>query len=113
MFRKILRTVLTGMSKVWEISRALHVRKALLDASCNAVTTSSTDVEATLCHISRQMNPTLRIYQSSYSDLMQSSDQSHFINPLMSGISSMQLPHSHLSCGKASQAEPDPSMLES
>ncbi|GBM18815.1 hypothetical protein AVEN_203095-1 [Araneus ventricosus] len=46
MSRKILRTVLTGMSKVREIPRALHVRKALLDASCNAVATSSTDVEA-------------------------------------------------------------------
>ncbi|GBM93791.1 hypothetical protein AVEN_252753-1 [Araneus ventricosus] len=46
MFRKILRTVLTGMSKVWEIPRALHVPKALLDASCKSVATSSTDVEA-------------------------------------------------------------------
>ncbi|GBN77326.1 hypothetical protein AVEN_215414-1 [Araneus ventricosus] len=46
MFRKILRTVLTGMSKVREIQRALHVPKSLLDASCNAVATSSTDVEA-------------------------------------------------------------------
>ncbi|GBM62923.1 hypothetical protein AVEN_22331-1 [Araneus ventricosus] len=47
MFRKILRTVLTGMSKVEEILRALYVSKALLDASCNAVVTSSADVEAT------------------------------------------------------------------
>ncbi|GBM40270.1 hypothetical protein AVEN_248292-1 [Araneus ventricosus] len=46
MFRKILRTVLTGMSKVRKIPRALHVPKALLAASCNAVATSSTDVEA-------------------------------------------------------------------
>ncbi|GBM64124.1 hypothetical protein AVEN_159854-1 [Araneus ventricosus] len=46
MFRKILQTVLTGMSKVQEIPRALHIPKALLDASCNAVATSSTDVEA-------------------------------------------------------------------
>ncbi|GBN05207.1 hypothetical protein AVEN_143035-1 [Araneus ventricosus] len=30
------------MSKVREIPRALHVPKALLDASCNAVDTSST-----------------------------------------------------------------------
>ncbi|GBM69976.1 hypothetical protein AVEN_142994-1 [Araneus ventricosus] len=46
MFRKILRTVLTGMSKVPESPRAVHVHKALLDASCNAVVRSSTDVEA-------------------------------------------------------------------
>ncbi|GBN95481.1 hypothetical protein AVEN_183245-1 [Araneus ventricosus] len=46
MFRKILRTVLTGMSKVQEIPRALHVPKALLHASWNAVATTSTDVEA-------------------------------------------------------------------
>ncbi|GBN00573.1 hypothetical protein AVEN_171354-1 [Araneus ventricosus] len=46
MFRKILRTVLTGMSKVREILRTLYVPKALHDASCNAVATSSTDVEA-------------------------------------------------------------------
>ncbi|GBM93965.1 hypothetical protein AVEN_106932-1 [Araneus ventricosus] len=46
MFLKILRTVPTGMSKVREIPRALHIPKALLDASCNAVATSSTDVEA-------------------------------------------------------------------
>ncbi|GBN28557.1 hypothetical protein AVEN_181595-1 [Araneus ventricosus] len=46
MFRKKLRTVLTSMSKVREIPRALHVPKPLLDASCNAVATSSTDVEA-------------------------------------------------------------------
>ncbi|GBL93143.1 hypothetical protein AVEN_216492-1 [Araneus ventricosus] len=46
MFRKILGTVLTGMSKVRKIPRALHVPKALLDASCNALATSSTDVEA-------------------------------------------------------------------
>ncbi|GBM14227.1 hypothetical protein AVEN_167310-1 [Araneus ventricosus] len=45
MFRKIYQTVLTGMSKVREIPRALHVPKELLDASCNAVATSSTDVE--------------------------------------------------------------------
>ncbi|GBM67335.1 hypothetical protein AVEN_97309-1 [Araneus ventricosus] len=45
MFRKILRTVLRGMSKVREISRAPYVPKALLDASWNAVATSSTDVE--------------------------------------------------------------------
>ncbi|GBL84850.1 hypothetical protein AVEN_93875-1 [Araneus ventricosus] len=108
MFRKILRTVLTVLkfrTKVREIPRALHVPKALLDASCNAVAKSSTDVEAillfSLCHISRQMNPTLRIYQSSSSDRMQSSDQSRFLNPLMSGISSMQLPHSHRSCKKS------------
>ncbi|GBN14753.1 hypothetical protein AVEN_38114-1 [Araneus ventricosus] len=46
MFLKILRTVLTGMSKVREIPNALHVPKTLLDAFCNAVATSSTDVEA-------------------------------------------------------------------
>ncbi|GBN75209.1 hypothetical protein AVEN_47825-1 [Araneus ventricosus] len=46
MFRKSLRTVLTGMSKVWEISRALHVPKAVLDVSYNTVATSSTEVEA-------------------------------------------------------------------
>ncbi|GBO08046.1 hypothetical protein AVEN_143923-1 [Araneus ventricosus] len=34
------------MSKVREIPRTLHVPTALLDASCNAVATSSTDVEA-------------------------------------------------------------------
>ncbi|GBN49322.1 hypothetical protein AVEN_112202-1 [Araneus ventricosus] len=34
------------MSKVREIPRALHVPKALLDASFNAVATSSTDVGA-------------------------------------------------------------------
>ncbi|GBN78016.1 hypothetical protein AVEN_24041-1 [Araneus ventricosus] len=33
------------MSKVQEILRALHVPKELLAASCNAVATSSTDVE--------------------------------------------------------------------
>ncbi|GBN76675.1 hypothetical protein AVEN_184969-1 [Araneus ventricosus] len=47
MFRKILRNVLTGMPKVQEIPRVLHVPKALLDASCNVVATYSTDVEAT------------------------------------------------------------------
>ncbi|GBM76260.1 hypothetical protein AVEN_105438-1 [Araneus ventricosus] len=102
------------MSKVREIPLALNVPKALLDASINVVSTSSTDVEAiafSLCHISRQMNPTLRIYQSSSSDRMQSCD--HFLNPLMSGISLLQLPHSHRSCKKASQAEPDPSIIES
>ncbi|GBM08386.1 hypothetical protein AVEN_108381-1 [Araneus ventricosus] len=46
MFCKILQTVPTGMPKVREIPRALHVPKALLDASCNAVATSSTDIEA-------------------------------------------------------------------
>ncbi|GBM08306.1 hypothetical protein AVEN_101435-1 [Araneus ventricosus] len=95
------------MSKVREIPRALHVPKALLDASCNAVAASSTDVEAIaspLCHISRQTNPTIRIYQSSSSDRMQPSDQSRFLNPLMNGISSIQLSHSHRSCEKASQA---------
>ncbi|GBM71758.1 hypothetical protein AVEN_77192-1 [Araneus ventricosus] len=46
MFRKILRTVLTDMYKVREIPYALHVPKALLDASCNAVATSSTGIEA-------------------------------------------------------------------
>ncbi|GBN46205.1 hypothetical protein AVEN_248013-1 [Araneus ventricosus] len=46
MFRKILRTVLNGTSKVREIPRALHVLKELLDASCNDAATSSTDVEA-------------------------------------------------------------------
>ncbi|GBO14969.1 hypothetical protein AVEN_212056-1 [Araneus ventricosus] len=50
MFRKILRTVLTGMSKVWEIPCALHIPKALVDASCNDVATSSTDVEAIAFH---------------------------------------------------------------
>ncbi|GBN73232.1 hypothetical protein AVEN_138835-1 [Araneus ventricosus] len=45
MFRKILRTVLTGMSKVQEIPRALHVPKILLDATCIVVATSSTEVE--------------------------------------------------------------------
>ncbi|GBM84140.1 hypothetical protein AVEN_24509-1 [Araneus ventricosus] len=46
MFRKIFRTVLTGISEVREIPRAVHVPKTLLDASYYAVTTSSTDVEA-------------------------------------------------------------------
>ncbi|GBL90476.1 hypothetical protein AVEN_179405-1 [Araneus ventricosus] len=46
MFRKILRTMLTDMSKVREIPRTLHFPKALLDASCNDVDTSSTDAEA-------------------------------------------------------------------
>ncbi|GBN50895.1 hypothetical protein AVEN_173653-1 [Araneus ventricosus] len=46
MFRKIVRTVLSSMPKVCEIPLALHVPKALLDASCNAVATSSTDLEA-------------------------------------------------------------------
>ncbi|GBN40209.1 hypothetical protein AVEN_192944-1 [Araneus ventricosus] len=45
MFRKILRTVLTGISNVREIPRALHVPNALLDASCNAVATSSTYID--------------------------------------------------------------------
>ncbi|GBM79466.1 hypothetical protein AVEN_138234-1 [Araneus ventricosus] len=84
MFRKILRNVLKGMSKVQEIPRALHVPKALLDASCNAVATSFTDIEAIvflpLPH-SQQMNPTFGIYQSSSSDGMQSSNQSRFLNP--------------------------------
>ncbi|GBN90919.1 hypothetical protein AVEN_239314-1 [Araneus ventricosus] len=105
------------MSKVREIPCALHVPKALLDASCNAVATSSTGVEATdflpLPHFTPKMNPTLRIYESSTSDRMQSSDQNRFLNPLISGISSMQLPHSHFSCKNASQAEPDPSMIAS
>ncbi|GBN41736.1 hypothetical protein AVEN_192269-1 [Araneus ventricosus] len=88
MFRKILPTVLTGMSKVREIPRALHVPKALLDASFNAVAKSSTDVEAIaflpLSHF-KSNEPTLRIYQSSSSDRMQSSDQSRY-------------PHSQHSC---------------
>ncbi|GBN41750.1 hypothetical protein AVEN_201460-1 [Araneus ventricosus] len=46
MFHNILPTLLTGMSKVRGIPRASYVPKALLDASCNAVATSSTDVEA-------------------------------------------------------------------
>ncbi|GBM13150.1 hypothetical protein AVEN_64358-1 [Araneus ventricosus] len=46
MFRKILRAVLTGMSKVREIPRALHAPKALLDASCSAVAASSICVQA-------------------------------------------------------------------
>ncbi|GBN29570.1 hypothetical protein AVEN_112232-1 [Araneus ventricosus] len=46
MFRKIFRTVLAGISKVREIPRTVHVPKALIDASCNAVATSSTNVEA-------------------------------------------------------------------
>ncbi|GBN11651.1 hypothetical protein AVEN_102853-1 [Araneus ventricosus] len=107
----------TGMSKVREIPRALHVPKALLDISCNTVATSSTDAEAISFllqpHFMSKMNPTIRIYQSSSSDRMQSSDQSRFLNPLMSGISSMKLLHSHSSCKKASQAEPDPLMIES
>ncbi|GBN83350.1 hypothetical protein AVEN_42480-1 [Araneus ventricosus] len=43
---QILRTVLAGSSKVREIALAPHIPKTLLDASCNAVATSSTDVEA-------------------------------------------------------------------
>ncbi|GBL98200.1 hypothetical protein AVEN_268285-1 [Araneus ventricosus] len=46
MFRKTLRTVMTGMSKVRKIPCALQVPKALLEASCHAIATSSTDVEA-------------------------------------------------------------------
>ncbi|GBN60263.1 hypothetical protein AVEN_170729-1 [Araneus ventricosus] len=46
MFSKIVRAALTGMPKVPEILRALHVPKALLNASCNAVASSSSDVEA-------------------------------------------------------------------
>ncbi|GBM29712.1 hypothetical protein AVEN_156898-1 [Araneus ventricosus] len=46
MFHKTLRTVLTDMSKVQEIRRALQVPKALLDASCNAAATFFNDVEA-------------------------------------------------------------------
>ncbi|GBO46874.1 hypothetical protein AVEN_153513-1 [Araneus ventricosus] len=105
MFRKILRTVLTGMSKVQEIPSALHVLKAVLDPSWNVVATSSTDVEgmlSSLCQISRQMNPTLRIYQSSSSNQMQISHQSRFLNPSKSGIFPLQLPHSYRSFKKAS-----------
>ncbi|GBN73048.1 hypothetical protein AVEN_183255-1 [Araneus ventricosus] len=112
MFSKISRTVVTGMSKVREIPRALHVPKALFDAFGNAVATSSTDVEAIaflpLPHFASKMNPTLRIYQPSSSDRMQSSDQSRFLNTLMSGILSMQLALSHRSCKNVSQTEPDP-----
>ncbi|GBM95308.1 hypothetical protein AVEN_171557-1 [Araneus ventricosus] len=112
MFRKILRTEMTGMSKLREIPRALHVPIALLDFSCNAATTSSTDVEAIaflpLPHFTSKMNSTLRIYQPSSSERMQSSDQSRFLNPLMPGISSLQLPHSHRSYKNTSQLEPDP-----
>ncbi|GBN32498.1 hypothetical protein AVEN_89342-1 [Araneus ventricosus] len=101
------------MSKVREVPRALHASKALLDAFCNAIVTSSTDVEAIaflpLPHFPSN-EPTLRIYQSSSSDRMQTSDQSRFLNPLTSRISSLQLPNSHRSCKKASQAEPDPSI---
>ncbi|GBN72988.1 hypothetical protein AVEN_275605-1 [Araneus ventricosus] len=110
MFRKILRTLLTGLSKVREIPRALHVPRALLDASCNAVATSSTDVEAIAFlpppHFTSN-EPVFSNLSTSSSDQMQLSDQSRFLNPLMSGISSMQFPHSHRSCKKASQAEPD------
>ncbi len=45
MFRKTLRTVLTGMFKVRAILRVLHDRKAVLDFSCITVSISSTDVE--------------------------------------------------------------------
>ncbi|GBN76153.1 hypothetical protein AVEN_211370-1 [Araneus ventricosus] len=102
------------MSQFREIPLAMHVPKELLDASCNAVATSSTDVEAIdflpLPHFTSN-EPDYS--NSSSSDRMQSSDQGRFLNPLMSGISSMQLLHSHRSCRKASQAETDPSMIES
>ncbi|GBM30840.1 hypothetical protein AVEN_18697-1 [Araneus ventricosus] len=45
-FVKILRNLLAGMFNVREIPRALLVPKELLNASYNAVATSSTDVEA-------------------------------------------------------------------
>ncbi|GBN75493.1 hypothetical protein AVEN_168916-1 [Araneus ventricosus] len=114
MFRKILRTVLTGMSTVREIPRALHVPKALLDASCNAVATSSIDVEA----IAFLPLPHFTSNEPDSSNLSiiffrPNAVQNRFLNPLMSGISSMQLPHSHSSYKKASQAEPNPSMIES
>ncbi|GBN61206.1 hypothetical protein AVEN_71521-1 [Araneus ventricosus] len=116
MFRKILRTVLTGISEVREIPHSLHVPKVLLDASCNAVATSSTDVEAIaflpLSHFTSNepdFSNLAIIFFRPNADI----GPEPFLNPLMSGISSMQLPHSHRSCKKASQAKPGPSMIES
>ncbi|GBM41708.1 hypothetical protein AVEN_173113-1 [Araneus ventricosus] len=96
------------MSKVLEIPRALHVPKALLDASCYSVATSSSDVEEIAFfpppHFTSKMNLDLRIYEPSSSDRMQISDQSRLLIPLMARISSKQSPHSHHSCKEASQA---------
>ncbi|GBN44108.1 hypothetical protein AVEN_256497-1 [Araneus ventricosus] len=116
MFRKILRTVLTGMSKVRNITSALHVPKALLDACFNAVAKSSTSVEAIaflpLPHF------TSNDYDSSNFSVIFFSQNvviapEPLLKPLMSRISPMELSHSLRSCKKASQAEPDPSMIES
>ncbi|GBM33940.1 hypothetical protein AVEN_79833-1 [Araneus ventricosus] len=118
MLSKILRTVLTGMSKVREIPHALNVPKALLDASCNAVTTSSTDVEAIaflpLPHFTSNESDSLKLSIIFFrQNAVIGPEPRRFLNPLISGISSMQLPHSQSSCKKASQAEPDLSMIES
>ncbi|GBL84391.1 hypothetical protein AVEN_117160-1 [Araneus ventricosus] len=100
MFRKILRTVLTGMSKVREIPRAVHVPKALLDASCNAAATSATDVEA----IAFLPLPHFTSNEPDSSNLSIIFFRPNavigpgcFLNPLMSEIPSMQLPQSHRS----------------
>ncbi len=66
MFYKILRTLLTGMSKDRAIICLLYVLKVLHEASDNAVGTSSTDVEAIaflpLPHFTSN-EPVVRIYR--------------------------------------------------
>ncbi|GBN20412.1 hypothetical protein AVEN_177692-1 [Araneus ventricosus] len=89
MFRKILRTALTRMSKVQEIPRALHDPKTLLDASFNDLATSSTDVEAIsffhLPHFTTN-DPDSWNLSIIFFRPMKSSDQRRFLNPLMSGF---------------------------
>ncbi|GBM43864.1 hypothetical protein AVEN_256736-1 [Araneus ventricosus] len=111
-------TMLRGMSKIRENPCALHVPKVLLDASCNAAATSSTVVEAIaffpLPH-STSNQPDSSNLSIIFFRPNAVIDQSRFLNPLMSGISSMQLPHSYRSRKKLhkSPAESNPSMIES
>ncbi|GBM89652.1 hypothetical protein AVEN_22638-1 [Araneus ventricosus] len=117
----VLEQEITGESfsfwqcyRVREIPRALHIPKELFDSSCNDVATSSTDVEAIsflpLSHFTSNEpdSSNLSIIFFRPNAVI---EPEPLLNPLMSGISSMQLPRCHRSCNKASQAEPDPSMI--
>ncbi|GBO42058.1 hypothetical protein AVEN_273689-1 [Araneus ventricosus] len=81
-----------------------------------AVATSSTDVERIAfmplprftSNVPESSNVSIILFRPN----SPSSGQSSFLNPLMSRNSLMQLPHSRRSCEKASQEEPDPSMIE-
>ncbi|GBN79301.1 hypothetical protein AVEN_144709-1 [Araneus ventricosus] len=108
--------MLTVISKVREIPRVLHVPNAMLDASCNFETTTSTDIKAIaflpLSHFTSNEPDSLNLSIVFFRPNAVIGPEA-LLNPLMSGISSMQFPHSHRSCKIISQSEPDPSMIES